>query len=104
MIDFGQITGVDWDKGNRSKNWDLHRVEWWEAEEIFFGYPLLIYPDPEHSRIEDRFFCLGRTRVERFLFVVFTVRANKIRVISARDMSKKERRIYDEASQEDSQV
>jgi uncharacterized DUF497 family protein len=94
MPDLTQITGFEWDEGNQSKNWDLHRVEWWEAEEIFFGRPLLISPDPQHSTSEERYYALGRTQVDRLLFVVFTLRNAKIRVVSARDMSKKERRIY----------
>ena len=98
MIDLTQINGFEWDKGNRSKNWDLHRVEWWEAEEVFFGYPLLISPDPRHSSSENRFYALERTHVDRFLFVVFTIRNNRIRLISVRDMSKKERRIYNALS------
>ena len=100
MIDLSKLTGFDWDEGNRDKNWDLHKVSWSEAEEVFFNQPLLLYPDPTHSESEDRFYVLGRTAADRGLFVVFTIRKNKVRVISARDMAKKERRIYDEASEE----
>jgi uncharacterized protein len=93
-MDFSQIVGFDWDNANRDK------VSWTEAEEVFFHQPLLVYPDPEHSHAEDRFYLLGRTGEDRRLFAVFTVRRNKIRVISARDMSNKERRIYNEALKE----
>jgi len=101
MIDFSDVIGFEWDKGNRDKNWKLHRVSWSETEESFFNQPFLVYPDPVHSQTEDRFYGLGRTMADRPLFIVFTIRRNKIRVISARDMSKKERRIYNEATKED---
>jgi uncharacterized protein len=101
MLDLTKLNGFEWDTANRDKNWDLHQVFWFEAEEVFFHQPLLLYPDPTHSESEDRFYVLGRTAADRRLFVVFTVRKNKIRIISARDMAKKERRIYDEASKED---
>lgn len=98
MIDFSQLIGFERDAANRDKNWALHKVSWSEAEEPFFHEPLLVYPDPEHSEHEDRFFVLGRTADDRNLSIVFTIRKNRVRIISARDMSKKERRIYDEAS------
>jgi hypothetical protein len=104
MSDFTRITGFDWDEGNRNKNWMLHKVSWSEAEEVFFNRPLLIYPDPQHSHTEDRFYVLGRTVADRRLFVVFTIRKNKIRVISAQEMAKKERRRYNEAAEENSEV
>jgi len=101
-MDFSQVTGFDWDDSNRDKNWVRHKVSWTEAEEVFFRKPLLVYPDPEHSSAEDRFYLLGRTGEDRRLFVVFTIRRNMIRVISARNMSKKEQKAYDEALKEDS--
>ena len=88
-----QCTGFDWDVGNLRKNWESHRVSFWEAEEVFMNGPLLSVPQ-RVDRGEERFYCLGETEAQRFLFVVFTVRADRIRVISARDMSRKERRIY----------
>ena len=100
MIDLASVSGFDWDDGNRDKNWLVHKVAWVEAEEVFFNQPLLVYPDPLHSQSEARLYALGRTSADRRLFIVFTIRKNKIRVISARNMSKKERRIYDEAFKE----
>jgi hypothetical protein len=99
-VDLTKLSRFDWDAANREKNWDLHGVSWSEAEEVFFNQPILLYPEPVHSESEDRFYVIGRTGTDRHLFVVFTIRKNKIRIISARDMAKKERRIYDEASQE----
>ncbi len=97
MIDLLSLDGFEWDDGNRDKNWKRHKVHWTEAEEAFFNEPIVLLPDPQHSQIETRLALLGRTLAERRLVIVFTVRKTRIRVISAGDMSKKERRIYDEA-------
>ncbi len=96
MVDPNTVTGFDWDEGNLEKNWITHQVTPGECEEVFFNLPLLFYPDPAHSQIETRYFVLGRTNAKRSLFVVFTIRNNNIRGISARDMSRKERKIYDQ--------
>ncbi len=86
--------GFEWDKGNIDKNWIKHKVSSSECEQIFFNRPLLIQDDILHSESEERFYALGKTDTNRFLFVVLTTRNNLIRVISARDMSRKERRMY----------
>ena len=91
-----QCTGFDWDEGNSEKNWILHQVGRNECEQVFFNEPLVIGDDEGHSQIEKRWFLLGQTDSNRLLFVVFTLREKLIRVISARDMHKKERRIYNE--------
>ena len=101
MIDFSILEGFEWDAGNKEKSWVLHKVSWTEVEEAFFNQPLLTYPDPHHSRSEERFYALGRTGAERRLQSVFTIRKKRIRVISARDMSRKERKLYDEAIEKD---
>ena len=80
-------TGFEWDQGNLSKNRDQHDVSTWECEQIFFNRPLIIKRDKEHSQTENRYYGLGRTNVNRLLFVVFTVRNDKIRIISAREMT-----------------
>lgn len=98
MIDLNKISGFDWDEGNRDKNWIFHRVSTSECEEVFFNLPLLLRPDPVHSITEARYFVLGQTNAGRYLFIAFTVRNDKIRVISARDMSKKERAAYGETN------
>lgn len=85
----------DWDDGNETKNWVKHHVAKAEAEEVFFNTPLLVSEDTQHSQRESRFAALGITNGQRQLTVVFTLRGNKIRVISARDMSKKERATYE---------
>jgi uncharacterized DUF497 family protein len=94
MNDLGSVTGFEWDDGNREKNWISHHVTTSECEEVFFNLPLLLQHDLAHSTGEQRFFVLGQTNAGRHLFISFTVRDDKLRVISARDMSRKERRVY----------
>jgi len=91
-----ECTGFEWDESNKNKNWIKHKVSNSECEQIFFNQPLIMHFDKKHSDTEDRFYALGHTDLNRKLFVVFTIRNKKIRVISARDMSKKERKIYEE--------
>lgn len=90
-------TGFDWDDGNLEKNWKLHRVTFWEAEEIFFNEPLVIMADKEHSEQEARYLALGQTDSGRLLFISLTVRRSLIRVISARDMTRREVRTYEQS-------
>lgn len=93
------VEGFEWDSGNLDKNWKRHKVLNIEAEQVFFLEPLLVSVDEEHSSVgERRYRALGRTESGRLLFVVFMVRNKEIRVISARDMSRKERRIYNETT------
>jgi uncharacterized DUF497 family protein len=96
--------GFDWDQENLLKNWEKHQVAFWECEEVFFNQPLLLADDFKHSDEEQRFYALGKTDAERMLFLAFTVRRRKLRVISARDMSRKERREYNDAEEKDSNL
>jgi uncharacterized DUF497 family protein len=89
------VTGFQWDEGNLLKNWEKQRVSAVESEQVFFNKPVLAVPDEQHSDTEARFYILGQTDTGRKLFVVFTTRGNLIRVISARDMNRKERKIYE---------
>ena len=98
MTSVGQLTGFDWDAGNRGKN-VKHRVSDDECEEAFFNLPLLLGSDEAHSQYEDRYYVLGQTNAGRRLSIAFTKRGTHIRVISARDMTRKERRAYDEAEE-----
>lgn len=92
--DPSRCAGFEWDKGNARKNWLKHRVTPSECEQIFFNQPLVVAPDEDHSQMEARFYALGRTDLGRLLFVVFAVRRNLIRAISARDMNRREREAY----------
>ena len=94
--------GFDWDEGNSNKNWHLHEVTDGECEDVFFNLPLIIASDKKHADNESRLFALGRTDADRWLFVAFTIRNKLIRVISARDMTKREERIYAEKIKRDS--
>ena len=93
-------TGFDWDEGNLLKNWEKHGVTVAECEQVFFNRPLLALPDERHSSAEARFYLLGKADSGRYLFVVFTIREERIRVISARDQSRKERRSYERYGEE----
>jgi len=86
----------DWDKGNTEKNLHKHNVSNRETEEIFSDESLKIFEDVKHSHKEQRFVAYGATDLNRKLAVVFTLRKQKIRVISARDQNKKERTTYEE--------
>ncbi len=91
-----KVAGFQWDKGNINKNLIRHKVENWECEQIFFNTPLLLLEDPGHSNTEKRWTAFGKTEANRLLVVIFTIRGELIRVISARDMDKKERIYYNE--------
>lgn len=92
-----RCTGFQWDAGNVDKNWALHRVAHAGAEQVFFNRPLLVVADDAHSQGEARLGALGQTNDGRRLFIVLTIRDRLIRVISARDQSRQERRIYAQA-------
>jgi uncharacterized DUF497 family protein len=88
----------EWDEGNEQKNWLSHKVAAEEAEEPFFSDDYIILEDKPHSeKEEERFILLGKTNKERMLFIVFTIRTEKIRIISARDANKKEVIFYEKA-------
>ena len=99
MIDPGRVEGFDWDSGNARKN-ERHGVSQAEAEQVFFDRRLLQAADPRHSVAESRYHALGCTVMGRLLHVTFTLRndGTRIRVISARDASRKERVVYDQES------
>lgn len=80
-------TRLEWDQGNDTKNWDRHDVSTVECEQIFFNKPIIVKRDKAHSLSENRDYVLGRTNMNRLLFVVFTVRGECIKIISARDMT-----------------
>ena len=99
MTDLDQIAGFDWDDGNIRKSADKHDVSQAEAESIFFNNPLIVIGDAKHSETEQRFNALGKTAQNRLLHITFTLRQNgtMVRVISARDMHRKERKAHEQA-------
>lgn len=94
----------DWDSGNINKNFLSHNVTNEEAEEVFNNLPLLMVADSKHSSKEERTLLLGKSNSERKLSIIFTMRSNKIRVISARDMNKRERKFYEETIKTDTSI
>ncbi len=94
--DFYNFLGFQWDRGNIDKNLIKHNVENWECEQVFFNKPILVLEDQRYSLSEKRWAVFGKTDADRLLVVVFTKRGNLLRVISARDMNKKEKQFYEE--------
>jgi uncharacterized DUF497 family protein len=99
MINLDQIAGFDWDDGNSRKNADKHDVSQAEAESVFFNDPLIVAEDTKHGEREQRLNALGKTAQNRLLHITFTLRQNGtlVRVISARDMHRKEKKAYEQA-------
>lgn len=96
MVVFEEPVEFVWDLGNRDKNWLKHQVSNQESEEVFEDQNKKIYKDPVHSDTEKRHVLVGKTKVDRLLFIVFTMRGKKVRIISARVLNKKERGLYEE--------
>ena len=94
--EFEKFAGFQWDQGNSSKNLLKRYVEDWECEQVFFNEPLLVLDDPKHSLVERRWAAFGRTDGGRLLVVIFTKRDKLLRVISAREMNRKEILFYEE--------
>ena len=106
MADFKDLhdcTGFEWDKHNAEKIWNKHHVTPSECEQIFFNLPI-IADDEKHSKKEKRYYALGHTDIHRLLFVVFTIREDSIRIISARNMSRKERKVYQAYEKENPKI
>ena len=89
--------GFERDEGNLLKNWEKHGVSPGECEQVFFNRPLIAGHDEKHSQQEKRYFALGQTDSGRHLFVVFTILNNRIRIISARNMNRNERKVYEQS-------
>ncbi|MFQ5432864.1 MAG: BrnT family toxin [Nitrospinota bacterium] len=99
-----KCTGFEWDMYNADKIRQKHGVTPSECEEVFFNQPLVVAEDVGHSQEENRFYALGHTDSDRGLFVVFTIRGSLIRVISARNMNRKEKKVYRSHEQENTDV
>ena len=93
---FKDIQGFDWDNGNLNKNLIKHNVTWQEAEAGFRNRPIIILEDIKHSDKETRYTLYGKTDEDRKITIIFTLRKNYFRIVSARDQSKFERRLYDQ--------
>ena|SRR3989338_2770590 len=93
---FREHIEFEWDKGNADKNLIKHKVRNEECEEVFFDPEKRILRDLLHSGTEQRRIIIGKTKKQRILFIVFTTRRKKVRVISARDLNAKELHLYHE--------
>src|SRR5438552_18701512 len=94
MERLARCTGFEWDEGNLLKSWERHGVSGAECEQIFFNQPLVVASDERHSASEPRCYALGHTYAGRRLFAVFTIRGRLIRLISVRDMHRRERKVF----------
>ncbi len=94
-LNLNNIEGFDWDKANIKKNEIKHKVYYRESEQVFFDKPIY-FKDEKHSKTEDRFYAIGETNKGRRLIIIFTKRSGKVRVISARNQSKKEKKLYED--------
>ena len=92
---FNKPFEFQWDTGNVGKSLK-HKVNDKEAEEPFFDKRHRTFKDRLHSKGEERYRIVGKSKKGRLLFVAFTVRGKKIRIISARDINKKEVYLYEE--------
>ena len=97
MVIIPEPISFEWDSGNIDKNFKRHNVSCQETEEVFVNQPLIVVEDKKHSTVEKRYQALGKSGKNRLLFISFTVRKQKIRIISIRNMDKKEKNEYKKA-------
>jgi len=88
----------EWNEGNEPKSYTKHGVSNLEAEAVFQDEGKLHFRDPLHSSDESRFVTIGRSNRPRILFIAWTLRRAKVRIISARPASRKERKLYEKKS------
>jgi hypothetical protein len=98
MVILPKPLSFEWDRNNQDKIWQKHNVNWDEAEEVFFDQRKKLYLDPKHSRNELRQIIVGMTKRKRLLFIAFAVRKERIRIISARDLNKREEGLYEKTT------
>ena len=97
LIELPAPIEFEWDKGNREKNLNRHGVSIQECESVFLNTKTYLFKDLRHSSMDERRLVLfGISSNSRLLTIVFTLRRDRIRIISARDMSRKEKKIYEE--------
>jgi len=91
---FQGVTGFEWDRANTAHIAN-HNVLPDEAEEVFSDKDNIVEEDVEHSTVEKRFLIIGKTQEGRLLYQIFTRRGNNLRVISSRDINRKEVALYE---------
>ncbi len=93
MVDF------EWDPNKETTNIHKHGVSFNEAATVFWDVLSMTYDDPDHSVDEDRYITVGISDLARWLFVSHTDRGDAIRIISARPLTRAERRYYERERQ-----
>jgi uncharacterized DUF497 family protein len=86
----------EWDTGKSQENEQGHGVTFVEATEVFDDDHSSSVRDPDHSQVEERYLIFGATRGGKHLVVSYTERGDRIRLISARQMTPRERRSYEQ--------
>ena len=87
---------VEWDDEEAASNWNKHQVTFEEAVSALDDPLAVTYDDPVHSAEEERFISIGLSRLNRLLLVSHTDRAGTIRIISARLVTRGERKHYED--------
>jgi uncharacterized protein len=87
------VSVFEWDEEKAEKNVTKHGVSFEEAQTVFIDPLAIIGPDPDHSSGERRELIAGHSADQRLLLVSFTERSGAIRIISARSMTRSERRL-----------
>ena len=85
----------DWDKNKAETNLSKHEVSFDEARTVFNDPLYIDFYDPDHSDDEDRYIIIGESQQSRLLIVSYTEREHKIRLISAREATRREREYYE---------
>lgn len=96
MIDLSRLKSFEWDKGNLDKSYKKHGITPKEAEELFIDPDVILLDDIRHSQKEERFAAIGKITSGKVIFTVFTVRKDRIRIVSTRAANQKERRKYEQ--------
>lgn len=104
MLDLRNIVGFEWDKGNIEKSYKKHGIRPRDTEEVFLDKDLQIERDIKHQAEEERYIAIGRTLESEILFIIFTMRNNRIRIISGRRSNRKERRLYEESIEKNTKI
>lgn len=91
---FNKIVAFEWDSGNK-QHIAKHNVKSEEAEEVFYDDNCVNFKDLKHSGIEERYIIIGSTKKKKILYQVFTIRRDKIRIISSRNLNRKEVSLYE---------
>lgn len=95
MVRLNRVKSFEWDRWNIDKSYKKHGITPNEAEEPFLDENLIFLEDIKHSHAEERFMLIGETTTKKLLFVVFTYRDHKVRIVSARLANRKERKRYE---------